>query len=131
VRPVFEAPMLLLAFAVAVWIAGFDMLYACQDVDFDRREGLYSIPANYGVAAGLTTARIFHGAMVVALIALGLILGLGWPYYIGLALTAALLVYEHSLVNPNDLSKINVAFFNVNGYIAMTLFVFTLASLYV
>lgn len=131
VRPRFDAPMLLLAFAVGVWIAGFDMLYACQDVEFDRREGLYSIPARHGVAAGLLVARVFHAAMIAALLAVGLLLGLGWPYYIGLILTVGLLVYEHSLVNPADLSKINLAFFNVNGYIAVTLFVFTLASLYV
>ncbi len=131
VRPTFDLPMLLLAFAVAVWIAGFDMLYACQDVDFDRREGLHSVPADYGVATGLRVARLFHVLMIAALLAVGLLLGLGWPYYAGLVLTAGLLVYEHSLVNPDDLSKVNVAFFNVNGYIAVTLFVFTLASLYV
>ncbi len=130
VRPTFDLPMLLLAFAVAVWIAGFDMLYACQDVDFDRREGLHSVPADYGVATGLRVARLFHVLMIAALLAVGLLLGLGWPYYAGLVLTAGLLVYEHSLVNPDDLSKVNVAFFNVNGYIAVTLFVFTLASLY-
>ncbi len=131
VRPSFELPMLLLAFAVGVWIGGFDMLYACQDVEFDRREGLYSAPARYGVAAGLLMARICHVLMVVALVALGIILGLGWPFYIGLLATVGLLIYEHSLVNPDDLSRINLAFFNVNGYIAVTLFVFTLASLYV
>ena len=131
VRPHFEPAMLLLVFVVGVWIAGFDMLYACQDVDFDRREGLYSIPANYGVAAGLLVARIFHLAMLAALVGLGLLLGLGWAFYIGLVLTAGLLVYEHSLVHPADLSRVNLAFFNINGYIAVTLFVFTLASLYI
>ena len=123
--------MFLLAFAVGIWIAGFDILYACQDVDFDRREGLHSIPARYGVAAGLLVARVFHLLMMAALLALGVLLGLGWPYYLGLILTAGLLVYEHSLVNPADLSRINLAFFNINGYIAVTLFVCTLASLYV
>ncbi len=131
VRPQFELPMLLLALAVGVWIGGFDMLYACQDVEFDRREGLHSIPADYGVPAGLLAARICHLVMLAALVAIGPLLGLGWPYYVGLAITAGLLVWEHSLVNPADLSKINLAFFNVNGYIAVTLFVFTLLSLYV
>ncbi len=131
VRPHIEPAMLLLAFAVAVWIGGFDILYACQDVDFDRREGLYSIPARYSVAAGLVVARAFHLAMLAALLGLGLLLGISWPFYVGLVLTAGLLIYEHSLVHPADLSKINLAFFNVNGYIAVTLFAFTLASLYV
>lgn len=131
VRPTFELPMLVLALAVGAWIAGFDILYACQDIDFDRREGLHSIPADYGAEQGFLVARGLHLLMIVALLGLGLLLGLGWPYYVGLVITSALLVYEHSLVNPADLSRINLAFFNVNGYIAVTLFIFTLASLYI
>jgi 4-hydroxybenzoate polyprenyltransferase len=125
------APMLLLAFAVGLWIGGFDMLYACQDVDFDRREGLHSMPADYGVPFGLTFARICHVGMLVSLIGVGLLLDLSWPFYLGLAITAGLLIWEHSLVKPNDLSKINLAFFNINGYIAVVLFVGTLTALYV
>ncbi len=131
VRPSFEVPMLVLALAVAAWIGGFDILYACQDVDFDRREGLHSVPADYSVGQAFVAARLLHLLMVAALLVLGPMLGLGWPYYAGLIATCALLVYEHSLVNPDDLSKINVAFFNVNGYIAVTLFVSTFISLYV
>jgi 4-hydroxybenzoate polyprenyltransferase len=135
VRPSFAwpevAPMLLLALAVALWIGGFDMLYACQDVDFDRREGLHSMPADYGVAFGLNMARAWHIGMLAALLGVGLLLQLSWPFYLGLAITAGLLIWEHSLVKPNDLSKINLAFFNINGYIAVVLFVCTLVALYV
>ena len=131
VRPSFDLPMLLLAFAVGIWIGGFDMLYACQDVDFDRREGLHSAPADFGVATGLRLARLCHVLMLAALVGVGLLLSLSWPFYLGVVLAGVLLVYEHSLVNPADLSKINLAFFNVNSYIALTLFVCTLASLYV
>lgn len=125
------APMLLLALAVGLWIGGFDMLYACQDVEVDRREGLHSIPADYGVPAGLLAARVSHIAMLLALIGVGLLLNLSWPFYVGLAITAGLLVWEHRLVKPHDLSKINLAFFNINGYIAVVLFVATLAALYI
>jgi 4-hydroxybenzoate polyprenyltransferase len=131
VRPEFGLTMLLLAAAVGIWIAGFDIIYACQDVEFDRREGLHSLPARFGIPAGLLAAKACHVAMIALLVGVGLSLGLGWLYYLGVAAAAGLLVYEHSLINPRDLSKINIAFFNVNSYIAGTLFVFTLASLYV
>lgn len=125
------APMLLLALAVGLWIGGFDVLYACQDVEFDRREGLHSIPADFGVRFGLIAARMVHVLMLLALLGVGWLLNLGWPFYLGLAITGGLLVWEHSLVKPHDLSKINLAFFNINGYIASVLFVSTLAALYV
>lgn len=130
VRPEFTGAMLLLAAAVGIWIAGFDLIYACQDVDFDRQEGLHSLPARFGVAAALRVSAALHVAMVGLLIGAGLLLGLGWIYYLGVAAAAALLVYEHRLINPRDLSKIDLAFFTVNSYIAGVLFVFTLASLY-
>lgn len=130
VRPEFGLSMLLLAAAVGIWIAGFDIIYACQDVEFDRREGLHSLPARFGVAAALRVSAALHVAMVGLLIGAGLLLGLGWIYYLGVAAAAALLVYEHRLINPRDLSKIDLAFFTVNSYIAGVLFVFTLASLY-
>jgi len=122
------APMLLLSLAVGLWIGGFDMLYACQDVEFDRREGLHSIPADWGVPAGLLAARASHVAMIAALGGVGVLLGLAWPFGLALLITVALLVWEHSLVKPTDLSKINMAFFNINGYIAMVLFAGTLAA---
>lgn len=121
----------LLGFAVMFWIGGFDMIYACQDIEFDRREGLYSIPAQFGVAAGLWASAASHLLTVVLLATVGALLGLGIWYWVGLAATAGLLVYEHSLVRPNDLSRLNMAFFNMNAYIAVTMFVFALGAVYV
>ncbi len=122
VRAAFDPPVFILWFALTVWIAGFDLLYACQDVDFDRRAGLHSVPARFGVATALRTARICHGLTVVAFAALGWALGLGWLYWAGVLVVAGLFIYEHSLVSPKDLSRLDVAFFNVNGYIAVILF---------
>lgn len=120
----------LLGFAVMFWIGGFDMIYACQDIAFDRRQGLYSIPAQFGVTAGLWASAASHVLTVALLAAVGLLLGLGIWYWVGLAITAGLLIYEHSLVRPDDLSRLDVAFFNMNGYIAVTMFVFALAAVY-
>ncbi len=122
VRASFDPPVFILWFALTVWIAGFDLIYACQDVDFDRRAGLHSVPARFGVAAALRTAQICHALTVVAFAALGWALGLGWLYWAGVLVVSGLFVYEHSLVSPKDLSRLDVAFFNVNGYIAVILF---------
>jgi 4-hydroxybenzoate polyprenyltransferase len=113
----------LLWLTVTVWMAGFDVIYACQDVDFDRAEGLHSVPARFGIATALRVARANHVLTVVALAAAGWSLGLGWPFWAGVAAVAALLWYENSLVKPGDLSRVNVAFFNVNGYISVLIFV--------
>jgi 4-hydroxybenzoate polyprenyltransferase len=121
----------LMAFAVATWIGGFDMLYSCQDRDFDVQRGLHSIPQKWGIPAAMRWAKGMHILTVLSLLALGLSLGLGFTHYIGWALAAGLLVYEHRLVSPTDLSKLNMAFFNVNGYIAVIVFAFTFASVYV
>jgi 4-hydroxybenzoate polyprenyltransferase len=121
----------LMAFAVATWIGGFDMLYSCQDRDFDVERGLHSIPQKWGIPAAMRWAKGMHILTVLSLLALGPWLGLGFPYYIGWALAAGLLVYEHRLVSPTDLSRLNMAFFNINGYIAIIVFGFTFASVYV
>jgi 4-hydroxybenzoate polyprenyltransferase len=113
---------LVLGLAVAAWIAGFDLLYACQDVEFDRAHGLYSVPARFGVAAALGWAKLLHVVTIGALAAVGVALGLGPVYWLGVLAAAGLLVYEHSLLRPDDLSRLDVAFFNVNGYIAVILF---------
>src|SRR5262245_42409309 len=126
VNPTFALPMALLAGAVAVWIAGFDIIYACQDVAFDRTHGLRSIPARFGIPAALRVSTGLHVLMIALLIALGLSLGLGWLYYLGVAATAGLLVVEHRIIAPEDMSRIDVAFFTVNSYIASVLFIFTL-----
>lgn len=106
-----DPPAWSLWLAVSVWIAGFDLIYACQDVDFDRAAGLHSIPARFGVAAGLRWAQLMHLLTVAALALAGWQMGLGWPYWLGIAVVAGLLIYEHSLVSPTDLSKLGIAFF--------------------
>src|SRR5690348_7160886 len=107
--------MLILCAAVTLWVGGFDVLYACQDIDFDRQVGLHSIPKALGVRGALIVARVMHIAMIALLAWLALSFHLPWPAWAGIAVVAALLAYEHSLVKPNDLSKINAAFFTVNG----------------
>jgi 4-hydroxybenzoate polyprenyltransferase len=130
VRGEFDAPALVLWFALTVWIAGFDVIYACQDVAFDRAHGLHSVPARFGVETALTIARISHVLTAVALAVLGVMSGLGVIYWIGWVAVVALLVYEHSLVSPRDLSKLDMAFFNVNGYIAVVVFAATVGGLW-
>lgn len=117
-----------LAFAVMAWVAGFDILYALQDVAFDRTQGLYSIPAALGEQRALTLARIVHVLTVLFLGVVGWAVGATWPYWIGVAVVAALLLYEHSLVRANDLSRLDAAFFTVNGIISITFFAFVLAE---
>jgi 4-hydroxybenzoate polyprenyltransferase len=119
----------LLWLAVTTWIAGFDLIYACQDTAFDRAEGLYSTPARFGNAVALRWARINHILTVFALAAAGWVLSLGWPFWIGLGVAAGLLWYENSLVKPDDLSRVNLAFFNVNGYISVLVLVAAWAGL--
>ncbi len=116
--------MLILCAAVTLWVGGFDVLYACQDVDFDRAEGLHSIPKKFGIAGALQIARVMHLAMVALLIWLAMAFRLAWPAWVGIAVVALLLGYEHSLVKPNDLSKMNAAFFAVNGYISLLFLLF-------
>jgi 4-hydroxybenzoate polyprenyltransferase len=128
VRAAFDPPVLVLWFALTVWIAGFDLIYACQDVAFDRAAGLHSVPARFGIAAALRVARVCHVLTVLAFATLGAMTGLGVLYWVGVLVVAGLFVYEHSLVSPGDLSRLDVAFFNVNGYIAVILFVAVLAG---
>jgi len=121
----------LLWLAVTFWIAGFDLIYACQDVDFDRQTGLHSVPVRFGVAAALWAAKGCHIVTLLGLMGVGSVEGLGWPYWLGLAAVAGLLAYEHSLVKADDLSKVNVAFFTVNGYISVIAFLATFAGIFV
>jgi 4-hydroxybenzoate polyprenyltransferase len=119
VRGRFDPPVFVLWFALTVWIAGFDLIYACQDVAFDRAHGLHSLPARFGVATALRVARVCHALTAAAFGLLGVMVALGPLYWIGWLAVVALLAYEHSLVSPGDLSRLDVAFFNVNGYIAV------------
>jgi 4-hydroxybenzoate polyprenyltransferase len=124
IRGSLDLRILILCAAVTLWVGGFDVLYACQDIEFDKTAGLYSIPKRFGVAGALTIARILH-VLVVALLAwLAWSFHLPWPAWAGIVVVAGLLAYEHSLVRPNDLSKINAAFFTVNGYISLLFLLF-------
>ncbi len=121
---------LILGLAVALWTAGFDIIYACQDVGFDRNEPLYSIPKRFGISAALWISALLH---LVVIVLLGILFrqeGLGALSMGGLGVVAALLAYEHSLVRPSDLSRVNTAFFTVNGWISMLLFVVTTIDLF-
>ncbi|MGB6482820.1 MAG: UbiA-like polyprenyltransferase [Candidatus Acidiferrales bacterium] len=124
VRGSLDARMLILCAAVTLWVGGFDVLYACQDVEFDKRAGLYSIPKRFGVAGAMGIARIMHVVMVLLLAWLAWSFGLAWPAWAGIVVVAMLLAYEHSLVKANDLSKINAAFFTINGYISLLFLIF-------
>jgi len=114
--------VLLLGIAVTFWVAGFDIIYACQDVEFDHALGLHSIPRRYGVRAALVASAALHVVMLALLVAVARMENLGGMAFLGLAVVAALLAYEHALVKPSDLSRINAAFFTVNGYISVLFF---------
>jgi 4-hydroxybenzoate polyprenyltransferase len=116
--------MLILCAAVTLWVGGFDVLYACQDVQFDAEAGLFSVPKRFGVANALLISRAMHVGVVILLSWLAASFGLPWPAWVGIGVVAALLGYEHSLVKANDLSKLNAAFFTVNGYISMLFLLF-------
>ncbi len=126
-----DLPAWLLLGAVTFWIGGFDVLYACQDMEFDRQVGLHSIPARFDILVALRVAAASHILTMALLVVLALVSGLIWPYWVGLLVMAALLIYEHSLVHPDDLSKLDIAFFNINGYISVTMFLATLAAILV
>lgn len=116
---------------VAFWTAGFDVIYACQDADYDRKEGLYSIPSRFGIPNALRIARGFHVITAAGFAILYVMTDLSWWYFAGLLIAYAVLVYEHRLVKPDDLSKLNVAFFTLNGVLSMIVFTFTLFDLVV
>jgi 4-hydroxybenzoate polyprenyltransferase len=116
--------VLILCAAVTLWVGGFDVLYACQDVEFDTAAGLFSIPKRLGISKALEIARAMHVAMVLLLMGLAWSFHLVWPAWVGIAVVAALLSYEHSLLKPDDLSKMNAAFFTVNGYISLLFLLF-------
>ncbi len=121
-------PPILLCVAVVCWTAGFDILYSLQDLEFDRTQRLFSLPKSIGVRPALIVSSALHLLMVGILVWLGILVGCGLLFWVGVAVTAAALVYEHSLVRPGDLSRINVAFFNINGVISLTLMAMTVAD---
>ena len=123
-----DPPAVLLAFAVAMWAGGFDIIYGCTDYDFDREQGINSVPRRFGIAGALWLVRGMHVVAAAALLALGIWLDLSFYYFIGWGIAVVMLVYENSLVKPNDLSKVGVAFFRVNSVISVQFFVFTLLA---
>ncbi len=129
VRGSIDAAPLVLGLAVAFWVAGFDVIYACQDVAFDRQEGLLSIPRRFGVAAALRISSGLHLVTVLLLLGLPALDPLHGFYVAGVVGTAALLLYEHSLVRPDDLGRVNQAFFTVNGSVSFLIFAATALDL--
>jgi 4-hydroxybenzoate polyprenyltransferase len=124
-------PPVLLAGVVFFWVGGFDIIYACQDVGFDRERGLYSIPARWGVPRSLKLALASHMLMLACLAGLWWTAELGWVFLVGVAVVSALLAYEHSLVRPDDLARVNLAFFHVNVVISVGLLAVALADMWV
>ncbi len=119
-----QGPILLLGLSVLFWVAGFDIIYSTQDVEFDKSQGLFSIPAQFGIQKGLKIAMIFHGIALSLLIWTGILFHLSFAYFLGCSFIGAIMLYEHSLVNPTDLSKVQTAF-NANGWISLLYLVST------
>lgn len=126
VKNQFDWAPLLLAAGVMFWVAGFDIIYACDDYEFDRQEGVYSIPARFGIKKALVISTLFHVASPLFFVAAGFLAGVGMLYYLGVILAVALLAWQHVIVRPDDLSRAGVAFFNLNGTLSVIMFLFTL-----
>jgi 4-hydroxybenzoate polyprenyltransferase len=124
-----EWETVLLAFAVSMWAGGFDIIYACTDYDFDKSNGINSVPAKFGITTALRIVRVMHIISATSLLALGLSMGLGYFYYAGWIIAVVLLIYENKMVKADDLSKVGVAFFRINSYISVQFLVFTILAL--
>ncbi len=121
IRGEFAWPPILLSAAVMFWVAGFDLIYALQDIEFDRKAKLFSLPSRFGIVPALRLSTFFHLATIVLLAGTARLTNLGWIAYGGIVIVAGILYWEHRLVTPQDLSRVNVAFFNLNGYISILL----------
>lgn len=128
-RGALDPRILWLTAAVTLWTAGFDIIYSCQDFAFDRQAGLFSLPARLGIARALLAARVLHVGMIACLVLLALGFGLGWLAAAGIATIAGLLAWEHSIVKPHDLSRVNAAFFTANGYVSVLFLIFWAADI--
>ena len=124
-----SGPAWVLGAAVGLWIGGFDLIYACQDIDVDREIGVHSVPARFGVRFALYASTVAHVATFALFVWFGQLVGFGWPWWIGLAVTAVAFAYEHAIVKPTDLSRVNRAFFQANGFVGIALFAFALIDL--
>lgn len=131
VTGVIDASALVFYLTITFWVAGFDIIYSCQDMEFDRKEGLFSIPARFGVATSLKIAKVFHFITALGFIALLLMTHLGWWYITGMIIAYLILFYEHMIVSPKDLSRLQTAFFLMNGVLSIVVFSFTLVDLLV
>jgi 4-hydroxybenzoate polyprenyltransferase len=130
IRGSLDPRILWLTAAVTFWTAGFDVIYSCQDCEFDTQEGLFSLPRRVGVAKALRISQLLHAAMLASLVALVRAMHLGALSLIGVAAVAGLLLYEHRLVKPTDLSRVNAAFFTINGYVSVLFFLFWAADIF-
>jgi 4-hydroxybenzoate polyprenyltransferase len=129
VKEEFHIVALLLGLAVLLWTAGFDIIYSCQDVEFDRQTGLFAIPNRFGIARALVISAALHAAMVVVLLVILATARLGVVYAAGVVIVSVLLVYEHAIVKPHDLSRVNMAFFNINGIVSLLLMLLTIVDI--
>jgi len=124
-----ELPAFLLGFVVLTWVSGFDVIYACQDYEFDRKEGIHSIPAAFGLKNALIISAILHLLTVLFLTWVGLVLNMGYFFWLGVLVAGAILIYEHALVSPTDISRLDAAFFNMNGVLSVLVFLFAFADI--
>lgn len=129
IRGDFNIGIVLMGIAVLVWVAGFDIMYAIQDIDFDTDEGLFSIPRFLGITNSLYLARVMHAVAFIIFFFIAFYFNLGWIYLTGVLITGGLMVYEHRLVKPDNLSQLNMAFFNLNAYISISIFIFTFVDI--
>ncbi len=130
IRGAIDLPVVILALSVLAWVAGFDILYALQDLEFDKTEGLHSIPRYLGINKSLWVSRLLHALAVAGLLFIYRLLGLNFIYLLGVLAAAGMLIYEHTLIRGGDLKKLDAAFFNMNGYISVTVFIFTAGAVF-
>ncbi len=130
VTPEFTLIQMVLAWCVMFWVAGFDIIYACQDIEFDRSNGIHSIPAVRGMYGALIISRLMHFFTIAGFIVAGFLIAARYPYYIAIAISSALLAYEHSLLKDGSLDKVDIAFFQVNGYVAVIFIAGVMANYY-
>lgn len=131
VTNVIDWPAIIFFITVACWTTGFDVVYACQDYEFDKKEGLHSIPVRFGIPGALKIARGFHIVTMLGFVLLIWLTNLSWIYILGVVIACGLLIYEHLIVKPNDLTRLNTAFFTMNGTLSMVVFFFTLFDMVV
>jgi len=131
IRGELTLPIVLLGLAVGVWIAGFDIIYGCQDIAFDKQNGLHSVPVQFGLVGALTIAKIMHGMSIIGFFTVGQLMHMQWVYYGGVVLAASVLVYQHSIVSPTDFRQVTQTYFMRNGLVSIALLIFTVVSMIV